>query len=112
MNNFAILDIDGSYTNNKVFEELPDELRIIRMLNNLKNKRITKYDFAYKELLQTKYDSDAFVKDVRQTFFNLIKPFLKCVPKFIDKTRKQDDTSTVFFNFFNVKGYLEYFEGE
>lgn len=51
MNNFAILDIDGSYTNNKVFEELPDELHILRMLNNLKNKRVTKYDYAYKELL-------------------------------------------------------------
>lgn len=51
MTNFAILDIDGSYTNNKNFEELPNEGYILKMLNNLKNKRITKYDYAYKEFV-------------------------------------------------------------
>lgn len=57
-------------------------------------------------------DSEEFVKEVRQTFFNFLKPFLKEVPKFIDKTRQNDDTSTVFDKYFDVKRYLDSFEGE
>lgn len=113
MTNFAILDIDGSYTNNKQFEELPDEGYVLRVLNNLKNKRITKYDYAYKQLVTVSLgDSEEFVREVRQTFFNFLKPFLKEVPKFIDKTRLNDDTSTVFDKYFDVKGYLASFKGE
>ena len=113
MTNFAILDIDGSYTNNKQFQELPNEGHLLRMLNTLKNKRITKYDYAYKQLVTEKMgDSEDFVKEVRQTFFNFLKPFLKEVPKYIDKTRLQDDTTTVFEKYFDVKSYLASFEGE
>jgi hypothetical protein len=36
------------------------------MLNTLKNKRITKYDYAYKQLVTEKMgDSEDFVKEVR-----------------------------------------------
>jgi len=87
-----------------VFEELPDEGYVLRTLNNLKNKRITKYDYAYKEFVQAKNcDSEQFIKEVRQTFFNFLKPFLKEVPKFIDKSRAKEDASTVFDKYFNVK---------
>lgn len=38
--NWAILDIDGSYTNEKAFPKLPNEGDLLRALNNLKNKEI------------------------------------------------------------------------
>ena len=81
MNNLAILNIDGSYTNNQKFKELPDEGQILCELNNLKNKMITKYDYAYKEFVpMDEDDTETFIKEVRQTFFKLIKPFLVNVP--------------------------------
>lgn len=65
LSNYAILDIDGSFTNKKEFEELPNEAILLRTLNNLKNRRMNKYDFAFKELVTMEKSSDAFVKDVR-----------------------------------------------
>ncbi len=47
MNNLAILDIDGSVTNNQQFPTTESERDIMRTLNNLKNRKIQKYDYAY-----------------------------------------------------------------
>lgn len=38
--NLAILDIDGSYTNNKQFKVMPNEGNVMRTLNNFKNKML------------------------------------------------------------------------
>ena len=40
MGNLAILDIDGSYTNNHKFSTLENEGYSMRSLNALKNRRI------------------------------------------------------------------------
>ena len=83
------------------------------MLNTLKNKRISKYDYAYKELnLRQQKDSERFVKEVRQTFLQVLKPFLKDVQKCIDGSRDADSTQTVFEKYFASHKYLRMFEGE
>ncbi len=41
--------------------------------------------------------------EVRQTFFNLLKPLLINVNDFIDKTKKADDADTVFTKYFDKK---------
>lgn len=113
MKNYAILDIDGSFTNSQQFEELQNEGFVMRTLNCLKNRRIQKYDNAYKApLYQTESETIEFIKEVRATFFSFIKPFLQDVPKFIDSKCASQDTQTVFDKYFDKKNYLKSFEGE
>lgn len=71
MGNLAILDIDGSYTNDQKFETLQCEQSFMRTLNNLKNRKITKYDYAYVDMVSqdTELDKAEFVSEVRRTFF-------------------------------------------
>ena len=93
MKNYAILDIDGSYTNNQQFEELQNEGYVMRTLNSLKNRRIQKYDNAYKApLYQTESETIEFIKDVRATFFSFLQPFLQDVPRFINSKCAGFDT--------------------
>ena len=47
MKNVAICDIDGSFTNNLEFPKLEDELNHLRILNSLKNYKVTKFDSAF-----------------------------------------------------------------
>ena len=92
---------------------MPEEQLLLKMLNSLKNKRISKYDFAYKELnLRQQKDSERFVKQVRQTFLEVLKPFLKDVQKCIDTSRDADSSQTVFEKYFDSHKYLGMFEGE
>lgn len=94
-------------------EDLPNEGYVLRTLNFLKNKKLTKYDYAFKEYNPHNVgDNEQFIKEVRQTFFSFLKIFLKDIPKFIDKSRALDDTSTVFDKYFDIKGYLDSFSGE
>ena len=52
MSNLAILDIDGSITNKKKnFPKFENEESVLRTLNNLKNRRIFNYDFAFKSMV-------------------------------------------------------------
>lgn len=51
MGNLAILDIDGSYTNDHKFSAVQNEGYAMRALNTLKNRRIQKYDYAFKEMV-------------------------------------------------------------
>ena len=98
----AILDIDGSYTNEKKFPELPDEGLVLRTLNCFKNKMITQYDYLYKnEKSSPEKDTESFIKEVRQTFFKFLKPFLEDVPKFLNKNCLIDSRN-VFSKYFNI----------
>lgn len=54
-------------------------------------------------------DRDRFVEDVRQSFFNLLKPFLKEVWKYIDVMENKEDSERVFAKYFNQSGFLEEF---
>ncbi len=113
MGNLAILDIDGSYTNDHKFSSVENEGYAMRALNTLKNRRIQKYDYAFKEMVDNDAEDDEnFIQEVRQTFFNMLKPFLEQADKCIDKKRKADDADTVFTNYFNKKKFREYFQGE
>lgn len=49
---FAILDIDGCFTNYIKFPNLPHEDISLRGLNLKKNEKIAKYDYAYREMMQ------------------------------------------------------------
>jgi hypothetical protein len=51
MGNLAILDIDGSFTNDHKFSSVENEGIYMRALNTLKNRRISKYDYAFKEMV-------------------------------------------------------------
>ena len=85
LRNLAIVDIDGNYTNNVQMAELPGEINSLKMLNSLRNKRIFKYDYSYKELnMRRELDSEQFVEDVRRVFLSLLTPFLNVVPSCID----------------------------
>ena len=85
----------------------------MRILNNLGDKRISKYDYAYKEhLKQKREDSEIFIKDIRETFFNKLKPFLKIAFKYIDRSKNCDDASTVFDKYFDAKGFVASFSGD
>ena len=114
MGNLAILDIDGSYTNDHKFSSVQNEGYAMRALNTLKNRRIQKYDYAFKEMVENDQEDDEenFIQEVRQTFFNLLKPLLTNVNDFIDKTKKADDADTVFTKYFDKKRYLDSFRGE
>lgn len=110
MGNLAILDIDGSYTNDHKFPSVENEGYAMRALNTLKNRRIQKYDYAFKEMVDNDVEDDEnFIQEVRQTFFNMLKPFLVQADECIDKKKRADDTNTVFTNYFNKKKFKEYF---
>jgi hypothetical protein len=62
MTNLAILDIDGSYTNNKEFCKLENEAQFLRTLNQLKNKSLMKLDYAFSDMIEDEQNAgDAFV---------------------------------------------------
>lgn len=87
----------------------------MRALNTLKNRRIQKYDYAFKEMVQNdELDDTLFIKEVRRTFFDLLKPMLTVVEseKCIDRTKKGDDTDTVFSKYFDKEKYKQFFKGE
>ena len=83
-----------------------NEGNALRILNTLKNKKIQKYDYAFKcmvkkDFLQDEEDDNNFVDEVRQTFFNFLKPFLCNLPDFYKDTSKMNDQDIVFGNYFD-----------
>jgi len=88
----AVVDIDACYTNNIELPAIPDETMYIRLLNLLKNSRISQYDKAYPDTHIP--ESEDFVNQVREAFFGLLKPFLSRVDHYIDKTV---DSSQAYF---------------
>lgn len=79
----------------------------MRTLNSLKNRRIQKYDNAYKApLYQTESETIEFIREVRETFLSFLKPFLQDVPKYINTQLASQDTKTVFKKYFDLNGYL------
>jgi hypothetical protein len=52
MTNLAILDIDGSYTNNKTFPKMENEGNAMRTLNYLKNRSLMKLDYAFGQMIK------------------------------------------------------------
>lgn len=103
--NLAILDIDGSYTNDRQFEKMENEGNAMRTLNTLKNKKIRKCDYAFTSMVQDEdEDSETFVREVRQTFFNFLKTFLGEIPKCFkaeESLKKLDDQQKVFHKYFD-----------
>lgn len=75
----------------------------MRLLNNLKNKRIFKYDYAYRCMVTNTsiQDSDLFVQEIRTAFFNFLKPFLIEVPSFINNMKGKKDSEKVFSKYFD-----------
>jgi hypothetical protein len=52
---------------------------------------------------------DAFVKDVRQIFFNLLKPYLKPLPDYFNETKDLKEQQKVFKYLVRKQDYLEEF---
>lgn len=61
----------------------------------LKNSRINSYDKAFPEDHLIQEDSEDFITQTREAFFNFLKPFLSRVEDFIDKSI---DAKTAFFD--------------
>jgi len=74
-------------------------------LNNLKNRRIQKCDYAFKQMINEEYEDD-FVSEVRTTFFNFLKPFLRDLPDYFRDTKELDDSEKVFSKYFDSNKYL------
>ena len=111
MKNLAILDIDGSYTNEQDFGIAQFERNAMIVLNQLKNKRIEKYDYAFKDMaVGDQEDEEYFIREVRLTFFNLLKIYLSPIVECIDKTKDKNDANTVFSKYFNKEKYLSNFD--
>lgn len=70
----------------------------MRTLNSLKNRKISKYDYAYVDMItqDTEEDQENFMQEVRQTFFNILKPFLIDVPDYIKSMKDRKDEEKVF----------------
>lgn len=83
MTNLAILDIDGSYTNERTFCKMENEGSAMRTLNYLKNKSLMKLDYAFTQMITDDGGNEEnFVAEVRRIFFNFLKPYLVEIPQF------------------------------
>lgn len=109
---------------------MPNENYHLRSLNLLKNKKIVKYDYAYREMIDNneftlEQEDQMFVKEARAKFFEFLKPYLRQVKDCIKDdfkldnrkracefgcTNEQDLTTAVFSKYFDIDGYLEDFE--
>ena len=112
MKNVAICDIDGSFTNNLEFPKLEDELNHLRILNSLKNYKVTKFDSAFTDQYQAELATNhrQFVKEVRNYFvssimaryFDDVETYFKEVP---------EGEMNVFKNYFDEEAYIDNFYG-
>jgi len=61
----AILDVDGNFMNSEDLKlpKLSNEATVLRTLNQIKNKRVSKYDLAYPDISEA--NEDDFVTEVR-----------------------------------------------
>lgn len=94
---------------------MENEGNAMRTLNTLKNKKIRKCDYAFSSMVQDEdEDSETFVREVRQTFFNFLKTFLGEIPKCFraeESLKKLDEQQKVFHKYFDKDQYLNNFEG-
>ena len=97
----VICDIDASYCNDTKLPQIPNELMATRILTLLKNTKANQYDLAYESDIEPQKDH---VKSIRQQFFQILKPFIINLPKYIGK-------GNTFYNYFDTEGYLEQFDG-
>ena len=124
-NNLAILDIDGSFTNDLHFPKLQMEENHLRSLNFAKNTKVAKYDYAYREMLlddELQDEDKRFVNEVRQKFFGILRPLLVNVKDCIkDEYRIENrhlypgidfEVCTVFDKYFDKPRYMEDHIGE
>jgi phenolic acid decarboxylase len=74
-------------------------------LNNLKSRKIQKYDYAYTEQVcndeEEKLDCEDFVESVRSQFFKFLKPFLCNINDCIDLMKEAKESERVFTKYFN-----------
>lgn len=79
----------------------------MRTLNYLKNRRVQKYDYAFKTLIeQDGKDDEMFVEEVRQTFLNFLKPYLIDLPDYFNDVSNLNDQEIVFNKYFQKQEYL------
>lgn len=101
----AICDIDASFTNNIELPTIFQEPVNCRILSIFKNSRVQQYDLAY----ENKEEQEAFTEEVyqtiRETFFNILKPYLQNIEKYISI----DDESANFYTYFETNEYLSQF---
>lgn len=124
--NIAVCDIDGKFTNESdsfnsetgiKFPDVFQEQFLVRNLNILMNKQMQSFDKAYPDINSEQQEA-SLVSDVRELFFNILKPIL--LPLFqkesgnylyIDTNKDAADVGTVFEKYFNKEDFLELFEG-
>jgi hypothetical protein len=124
----AVCDIDACFTNQIELPSLPSEHMYIRILNTLKNSKISCYDKAYPNYKPksegnpntsisnqsnhttnaSENDIELFVTQIRETFFSLLKPYFCKIEDYIDKRVKSN--GAFFENYFQINDYLSYFE--
>lgn len=56
-------------------------------------------------MINDEYEDD-FVSEVRTTFFNFLKPFLRDLPDYFKDTKELDDSEKVFSKYFDSNKYL------
>ena len=114
----AILDVDGNFMNIESLKlpKLSNEVTVLRTLNQIKNKRVTKYDLAYPDI--SNVDEDDFVTEVRQYFISIFNPYLKkidsCFKMDIIKGAKtgEKEAKLIFEQYFDSKMYMKPFLDE
>ena len=111
MQNIAICDIDGSYTNNLDLPKLEDELHHLRTLNLLKNYKVTKFDSAFSDQYQAELDANhkTFVKEVRDYFKGILSPYIDDIGDFIREVKPPKEPT--FNNYFKKSSYIANFTG-
>eukprot|EP00352_Strombidinopsis_acuminata_P000430 CAMPEP_0176348484 /NCGR_PEP_ID=MMETSP0126-20121128/7902_1 /TAXON_ID=141414 ORGANISM="Strombidinopsis acuminatum, Strain SPMC142" /NCGR_SAMPLE_ID=MMETSP0126 /ASSEMBLY_ACC=CAM_ASM_000229 /LENGTH=143 /DNA_ID=CAMNT_0017697303 /DNA_START=859 /DNA_END=1290 /DNA_ORIENTATION=- len=113
----AILDIDGCFKNDLKFPSLFKETTKVRTLNQIINRKVLKYDTAYKEIMNKQIEKETkendFVQDIRKIFYSYLNAYLADIWDFIDTENcKAEDSSTVFAKYFKRDKYLAQFGDE
>ena len=93
---------------------MENEGNVMRTLNNFKNRMIQKCDYAFSCMVkEDELDQELFVQEVRQTFFQMLKPYLKELPNFFkgtDAIQSLTEDQKVFHNYFDKNSYIDDFD--
>lgn len=92
---------------------------MLKTLNQLKQKQMQRFDYAFQDRKAAEDNNNTLVMDVRNLFFNILKVFLAPIlkegrdgEKLYYKKIDGSDVSAVFKNYFKVEDYLELFAGD
>ena len=111
--NLAICDINGNFTNDLVLPKIEDEFETLKILNSLKNYRVTKFDSAFPDQYEAelKVNHENFVQEVRYYFMKILDPYLQDIEQFFKPPRAYAGKEKTFNNYFDEDEYIANFRG-